>query len=57
MATRCVVGVPVYFDAAQRAATRRAAKIAGFTDVALMAESTAAAVAWVIVGVLSVELL
>jgi len=52
-----VVGVPVYFDAAQRAATRRAAKIAGFTDVALMAESTAAAVAWVIVGVLSVELL
>jgi molecular chaperone DnaK (HSP70) len=44
--TRCVVGVPVHFDERQRRATREAAKLAGFTEVALMAESTAAAVAY-----------
>ena len=44
--TRCVIGVPVYFNEVQRAATREAATRAGFLDVSVMAESTAAAVAY-----------
>ena len=44
--TKAVLGVPVYFTEAQRIATREAARRAGFTEVAIMAESTAAAVAY-----------
>ena len=44
--TKAVVGVPVYFTESQRLATRSALIKAGFTDVAIMAESTAAAVAY-----------
>jgi molecular chaperone HscA len=42
----CVVTVPAYFDDAQRAATRDAARIAGLELLRLVAEPTAAALAF-----------
>ncbi|MCE9579883.1 MAG: Hsp70 family protein [Deltaproteobacteria bacterium] len=44
--TRCVITVPAYFDDAQRAATRRAAEIAGFAVERILNEPTAAAIAY-----------
>jgi heat shock 70kDa protein 1/2/6/8 len=43
---RCVIGVPVYFNEQQRCATKQAAIHAGFVDVTLLPESTAAALAY-----------
>jgi molecular chaperone HscC len=43
---RCVITVPAYFDDNQRAATRRAAEIAGFTVERILNEPTAAAIAY-----------
>ncbi len=43
---RCVITVPAYFDDPQRAATRRAAEIAGFTVERILNEPTAAAIAY-----------
>lgn len=43
---RCVLGVPASYTDQRRSATRRAAAQAGFTDVHLMVESTAAAMAY-----------
>jgi len=43
---RVVIGVPATYAAPQRTAVRRAATLAGFTDVHLCVESTAAAVAY-----------
>lgn len=43
---RAVITVPAYFDDAQRQATRTAAGMAGFTEVKLLAEPTAAALAY-----------
>ncbi len=40
---RAVISVPVSFDAARLAATRRAAELAGWTDVSFVDEPTAAA--------------
>jgi molecular chaperone HscA len=42
----CVVTVPAYFDDAQRQATRDAARLAGLDVLRLLAEPTAAAVAY-----------
>ena len=44
--TRCVIGVPACYSVAQRQATHRAAQAAGFTEVHLMVESSAAAMAY-----------
>jgi molecular chaperone DnaK len=44
--TRAVVTVPAYFNDAQRAATRRAGELAGFTVERIVAEPTAAALAY-----------
>jgi molecular chaperone DnaK len=44
--TRAVITVPAYFNDAQRAATRRAGELAGFTVERLLAEPTAAALAY-----------
>ncbi len=41
--SRAVISVPVAFDAARLAATRRAAELAGWTDVSFVDEPTAAA--------------
>lgn len=41
--SRAVISVPVTFDAARLAATRRAAELAGWTDVSFVDEPTAAA--------------
>ncbi|PTT88360.1 molecular chaperone HscC [Pelomonas sp. HMWF004] len=43
---RAVITVPAYFSDAQRAATRNAGLMAGFTDVSLLNEPTAAALAY-----------
>ncbi len=43
---RCVVTVPAYFSEAQRAATRAAARLAGFTVERILNEPTAAALAY-----------
>jgi len=43
---RCVVTVPANFDDVTRKATVAAAKLAGFVEVALLVESTAAAMAY-----------
>ncbi|MFD1585964.1 Hsp70 family protein [Halorientalis brevis] len=43
--TETVVTVPAYFTADQKKATRRAAKLAGFREVKLLNEPTAAAIA------------
>mmetsp|Transcript_745 Transcript_745/g.1237 ORF Transcript_745/g.1237 Transcript_745/m.1237 type:complete len:723 (-) Transcript_745:28-2196(-) len=43
---RCVLGVPASFSNAQRNATRLAAEEAGFTDIHLLIESTAAALGY-----------
>lgn len=43
--TKTVVTVPAYFTADQKKATRRAAKLAGFTEIKLLNEPTAAAIA------------
>jgi molecular chaperone DnaK len=43
---RAVITVPAYFNDAQRAATRRAGEMAGFTVERIMAEPTAAALAY-----------
>ena len=44
--SRVVIGVPATYAAPQRTAVRHAATLAGFTDVHLCVESTAAAVAY-----------
>ncbi|MFN0133570.1 MAG: Hsp70 family protein [Phycisphaerales bacterium] len=44
--TRAVITVPAYFDDAQRQATRDAARIAGLDAVRIVAEPTAAALAY-----------
>ena len=44
--TRAVITVPAYFNDAQRAATRRAGELAGFTVERIVAEPTAAALAY-----------
>ena len=44
--TRAVITVPAYFNDAQRAATKRAGELAGFTVERLLAEPTAAALAY-----------
>mmetsp|Transcript_14088 Transcript_14088/g.18308 ORF Transcript_14088/g.18308 Transcript_14088/m.18308 type:complete len:637 (+) Transcript_14088:68-1978(+) len=44
--SRCVIGVPVYFTECQKNATKQCALDAGFTHVTVMAESTAAALAY-----------
>jgi len=44
--TRAVITVPAYFDDAQRQATRDAARLAGLDAVRLVAEPTAAALAY-----------
>lgn len=44
--TRCVVGVPAYFDLEQKDAVRRAARAGGLEAVRLLPEPTAAAVAY-----------
>jgi molecular chaperone DnaK len=44
--TRAVITVPAYFNDAQRAATRRAGELAGFTVERILAEPTAAALAY-----------
>jgi molecular chaperone DnaK (HSP70) len=44
--TRAVITVPAYFDDAQRQATRDAARLAGLEAVRLVAEPTAAALAY-----------
>jgi molecular chaperone DnaK len=46
MVTRAVITVPAYFNDGQRAATRRAGELAGFTVERLLAEPTAAALAY-----------
>ena len=43
---RAVITVPAYFNDAQRAATKRAGELAGFTVERLLAEPTAAALAY-----------
>ncbi len=43
---RAVITVPAYFNDAQRAATKRAGEFAGFTVERLLAEPTAAALAY-----------
>ena len=43
---RAVITVPAYFNEAQRAATKRAGELAGFTVERLLAEPTAAALAY-----------
>ncbi|UXH76649.1 Hsp70 family protein [Roseateles amylovorans] len=43
---RAVITVPAYFSDAQRSATRNAGLIAGFTEVSLLNEPTAAALAY-----------
>jgi molecular chaperone HscC len=43
---RCVVTVPAYFSEGQRAATQRAAEMAGFTVERVLNEPTAAAIAY-----------
>jgi molecular chaperone DnaK len=43
--TRTVVTVPAYFTADQKKATRRAAELAGFGEITLLNEPTAAAIA------------
>lgn len=43
---RCVVTVPAYFSELQRAATRDAARLAGFTVERILNEPTAAAIAY-----------
>jgi len=45
MVTQCVVTVPAYFDDGQRAATKQAAELAGFTVERMINEPTAAALA------------
>ncbi|CAN5744977.1 molecular chaperone DnaK [soil metagenome] len=44
--TRAVITVPAYFDDAQRQATRTAARLAGLDPVRILAEPTAAALAY-----------
>ncbi|MBX9577797.1 MAG: Hsp70 family protein [Chthoniobacterales bacterium] len=44
--TRAVITVPAYFNDAQRAATRRAGELAGFTVERILSEPTAAALAY-----------
>lgn len=44
--TRAVITVPAYFNDSQRAATKRAGELAGFTVERLLAEPTAAALAY-----------
>lgn len=44
--TQAVITVPAYFNEAQRAATKRAGELAGFTVERLLAEPTAAALAY-----------
>lgn len=44
--TRTVITVPAYFNDAQRAATRRAGEMAGFTVERILSEPTAAALAY-----------
>jgi hypothetical protein len=44
--SRVVIGVPHTFSTSQRNATRRAAERAGFTEIHLMVESTAAALGY-----------
>jgi molecular chaperone DnaK len=44
--TRAVITVPAYFNDAQRAATKRAGEMAGFTVERILAEPTAAALAF-----------
>jgi molecular chaperone DnaK len=44
--SRTVITVPAYFNDAQRAATKRAGELAGFTVERIMAEPTAAALAY-----------
>ena len=44
--TRAVITVPAYFNDAQRAATKRAGELAGFTVERILAEPTAAALAY-----------
>ena len=44
--TRAVITVPAYFNDAQRAATRRAGELAGFTVERIVSEPTAAALAY-----------
>jgi molecular chaperone DnaK len=43
---RAVITVPAYFNDAQRAATKRAGELAGFTVARILAEPTAAALAY-----------
>ncbi len=43
---RAVITVPAYFNDAQRSATKRAGELAGFTVERLVAEPTAAALAY-----------
>jgi molecular chaperone DnaK len=44
--TRAVITVPAYFNDAQRSATKRAGELAGFTVERIIAEPTAAALAY-----------
>lgn len=44
--TRAVITVPAYFNDAQRAATRKAGELAGFTVERILSEPTAAALAY-----------
>jgi len=43
---KCVITVPAHFDECSREATRKAASLAGFTQVVTLIESTAAAMAY-----------